>query len=464
VAILLYGGPGFVRSLTAILAVEGVAFALGLWSAPAWGPDLVDGLRRRWLLCLFGFLAAAVFGTVWSLVPWLGEDRLGQALGLAILAGVPLYATGAVLGSISRAAQSDAGRRLGAPGASAAVGAAIGFVLTGLLLPRAPMPASLLVTCLVMLSVAGMVFGTVLGARMEIEIKARRPGRSGPVQVQVRRMPAEDLASVELWEGVHLRRSRPEVGEGPDPWDVVVVRALLPEETSPWRVLVVGGGASGAARAVLTGHPTAMVDVLERTGAVVELGRDHFDTELTIGSGERCTVEVDNLDDVVARLAHRYDLVLVDTAALSPLGGVTGLSRTTRKKLLQVVAAEGVLAWGPVGLEPGITELPEGWARRAAHRRMAPPTDEGDDSLVAGAGGETTTVSMNAGLGPSAAEVGPLQAGTEAWSSSHEEHVVFVAREGVLPRLPDMPGFQLSGSTAQPQDATLVAAPDAPPQ
>jgi hypothetical protein len=37
-------------------------------------------------------------------------------------------------------------------------------VVTGVLLPRAPMPASLLVGCLVLLSGGGMIYGTVLGA------------------------------------------------------------------------------------------------------------------------------------------------------------------------------------------------------------------------------------------------------------------------------------------------------------
>ena len=34
-AILIYAGEGFMRSLTTVLAVEGVALGMGLWSAPA---------------------------------------------------------------------------------------------------------------------------------------------------------------------------------------------------------------------------------------------------------------------------------------------------------------------------------------------------------------------------------------------------------------------------------------------
>jgi hypothetical protein len=169
VAILLYAGPGFMRSLTTVLAVEGAALAAGLHTAPSLssgGPSgLVERLRRRWVLCLGAFAAAAIFGTAWSLVESLGEGRLGQGLGLALLAGLPLFACGAVLGGMGSAAESDVPGRLPRPGATAALGAGLGFVITGALLPRAPIPASLLVGCLVLLSASGMLYGVMLGER-----------------------------------------------------------------------------------------------------------------------------------------------------------------------------------------------------------------------------------------------------------------------------------------------------------
>ena len=82
-----------------------------------------------------------------------------EGAGLALLAGLPLYASGSVLGGISTAAQTDAGGRLPHPRAAAAFGATAGVVATGLLLPTAPMPGSLLIGCLVALSLGGMVFG-----------------------------------------------------------------------------------------------------------------------------------------------------------------------------------------------------------------------------------------------------------------------------------------------------------------
>jgi hypothetical protein len=178
VAILLYAGPGLMRSLTTVLAVEGAALAAGFQTAPSQGAEVLDSLRRRWLFCLGAFMAAAFYGTSWSLFEGLGETRLGQGLGLALLAALPMFGCGAVLGGIGSLSIADDTGTLRRPSASAALGAALGFVATGILLPRAPIPASLLVGCLVLLSGAGMVYGAVLAAMAE---RAVRAGAAPPV-------------------------------------------------------------------------------------------------------------------------------------------------------------------------------------------------------------------------------------------------------------------------------------------
>lgn len=161
-AMLIYAGEGFVRSLTTVLAVEVVALGVGLWSAPAPHPDLVDRLRHRWMLCLIAFMVATAFGVAWSIVPNLGGTALGQALGLTLLAAAPLFTCGTVLGGMGSVMRAAPRGTLSEPGAPAALGAGLGFVLTGFLLPRAPIPASLIVGCLVLLSGAGLVYGGVL--------------------------------------------------------------------------------------------------------------------------------------------------------------------------------------------------------------------------------------------------------------------------------------------------------------
>lgn len=385
-SMLLYGGTGLVRSLTTVLAAEGLAFAGGLWGGPAVGPDIVDRLRRRWLLCLFAFVGAVIFGTAWSVFAQLSEGRLGQGAGLALLAGLPLYSAGAVLGGMSVLAASDPGERLAAPGAAAAAGAALGFVLTGLLLPRVPVPASLLVACLVMLSLGGMVYGGVLAARTEIRVLGRRPGRGLEVCVEERHVPADDVAARELREGAFLRRSVP-LGHDPiTPWDVSVALALMPRATSHaddaspldgdsggetgsrWRLLLVGGGSSSAARTVLEALPNGSVDVLERTPAIVELAREHFGTGLTIGRGDRCNVTVGNLDDAISACDGSYDLVIVDSAALAPIGGITSLSRMARRRLPALVRTNGSLVWGPDGSELDLADVSDGWRWRLYRR------------------------------------------------------------------------------------------------
>lgn len=375
---LLYGGVGFVRSLTTILAVEGIAFAVGLWGAPMESPDLVDRLRRRWLLCLFSFVAAASFGVAWSVFPLLSDGPVGQAAGLTVLAAFPLYSAGGVLGGMGVLARTDGGRRLRMPGASAAVGAAAGFVLTGALLPRVPLPASLLVGCLVLLSLGGMLYGGVLGARTELKTLARRPGRGPDVRVDERRVPMEETVTLELWEGAFLRRRILVDDEDSGAWDVALVRALLPslhgegEGVEPFRVLHVGGGASGVVRYLLRAHPTATADVLERTAATVELGRENFDTGLSVGREDRSSVSVGNLDDAIVACDGAYDLVIIDSQALAPVGGLMGLSRMARRRLPALVGVGGVLACGPDGSDLDPSSVPIGWVAaryRRAHSR-----------------------------------------------------------------------------------------------
>ncbi|MDX1645776.1 MAG: hypothetical protein R3304_01435 [Longimicrobiales bacterium] len=398
-SVLLYGGLGFVRSLTTILAVQGLAFAAGLWSSPSPGDDLVDRVRHRWLFCLLAFVAAAVFGTMWSVFPGLSEDGLGQGAGLAFLAALPLYATGTVLGGMSVLAGTDPGQRLAAPGAAAAAGAALGFVVTGLALPRVPLPASLVVVCLVLLSFGGMVYGGVLASRTEIRSLGRRPGRGPHVTVEERRMQASSVAVKELREGPFVRRTEPidSPSKVAHPWEVAVLHALLPKLRTgdprasaadedavghgPARLLIVGGGASSLPRAVEEEEGVA-VDVLERTAAVVELGREHFETGLDVGRNGRRSVVVGNLDDAIIACDGDYDLVLIDVSALKPIGGVAGLSAMSRRRLPALLSPGGILGWGPAGDALVAPDVASGWQIRAFRRGAEGDDEDGSETVV----------------------------------------------------------------------------------
>jgi len=367
VGMLLYASEGLMRSLSTVLVVEVAALAAGLWSAPGPGPNLVDRLRRRWVLCLVAFLFAALYGTSWTVLLELGETAIGQGFGLAIMAALPLYTCGTVLGGMATVAATDGRGPRPGPSAAAAMGAAIGFAVTGLMLARSPVPSSLLIGSLGLLSFGGMVYGAVLGARLQIDVRAKGSTAGGRVRVEDRRMSAEGVASRLLFEGEYVRRAIRLQGElAVVPWDVAVARGLMPSHEAPWRVLVVGGGASPLPRTVVREHPTGSVQVLERHDAVVEMGSQHFETGLGVGELERSSVAVGNLDDLVEELTGSFDLIVVDGAALVPLGGASGLSRRARAALAQRVSAAGVLAWGPTA-DPRSASV-EGWSTTTLER------------------------------------------------------------------------------------------------
>ena len=97
-------------------------------TASDWNQAL-ESLRRRWLFVLVAFAAAAGFAFVWDVFAAFGGSATTQALGLALLAGLPLYACGHLLRGIN-AARMMAG--LTGDGALASLGAAAGVLVTGL--------------------------------------------------------------------------------------------------------------------------------------------------------------------------------------------------------------------------------------------------------------------------------------------------------------------------------------------
>jgi len=165
--LLLYRGPGLMRSVTVVLATELAALAWGLHLAPRRGPGWIDALRRRWLLCLVAFVAATAFAAQWTFTDDVATGRWDQGVGLALLGALPLFGCGTVLGGMSLR---------GRVGSTAFLGAAVGVVLAGAALPHTPTPASLLLGALVLLSGAALLFG----AALEEEITARVLGSPPP--------------------------------------------------------------------------------------------------------------------------------------------------------------------------------------------------------------------------------------------------------------------------------------------
>jgi hypothetical protein len=263
------------------------------------------------------------------------------------------------------------------------MGAALGFVITGLLLPRAPMPASLLVGCLVMLSAGGMAFGTALGSRVVVALRAALRSAGCDVRVEDRLSSTPDEAARYLLEGGHVRRRMSLDGNEAVPWDTLVAQSLLQEREGASRILLVGGGASALPGAVSDERPQVSVDVLERNPAVLELAREHFDTRSGAELPERVQVKVGNLDDLLSEVQGTYDVVLVDTSALAPLGGVEGLSRAAKAALESAVEPDGVLVWGPAASAPSLS----GWLRgRGVIELRRANGEEGEVLIVSPAG------------------------------------------------------------------------------
>ena len=173
VGLLLYSGEGLRRALVIILATEVGALGLGLLAAPDLShPNLVDALRRRWIVCLTVFMVAAGFVTLWTLRPGTDATAVSQALGLTLLGGLPLYAAGNLFGTMAslRELRGGVGPRIGASGA---FGAAIGVMAAGYGVPRLSAP-SVLLFLMVLLSGAALLQGVGL-----VEVPDEMDGEAG---------------------------------------------------------------------------------------------------------------------------------------------------------------------------------------------------------------------------------------------------------------------------------------------
>jgi hypothetical protein len=174
VALLLYSGEGMLKSLILIVAFELGALGLGLGiTVPTTRGEALVSLRRRWLSVLVAFLAASIFVLAWLFNAGFGARAGTQALGLALLAGLPLYMGGQLLVAISA---DESGRGGGGVGAFATLGACAGVLVTGLSgLGRVGVP-SLMFFMLMALSGAALVQGWLLRDEASPAVVGRESG------------------------------------------------------------------------------------------------------------------------------------------------------------------------------------------------------------------------------------------------------------------------------------------------
>ena len=161
IALLLYVGGGFLGSLTLILCVAAVSFALGLWSAPRDTAPPWAGVRRAWFLLMLTYVAGALVAGSWEALGGLGGSWASRGIGLAFLAALPLYATGLVLGAPALP-EGDPPASAGPP---AALGAAWGFALVGLGRSGLRLAAFPYVSGVVVIATGALVHSRLLAAR-----------------------------------------------------------------------------------------------------------------------------------------------------------------------------------------------------------------------------------------------------------------------------------------------------------
>lgn len=411
--LLLYSTEGFLRALTVVLATETAALGVGLASSAHLEHGDVPAVRRRWILVLVAFGLAAGFSAAWGLGEGFSAVPVSQGLGLALLGGFPLYASGAALGALGAAEDDDAGggaRR----GAAAALGAAAGVLLTGLLAVPDLEPTSVYLFCVVGVSIGALAHGWLVDRRVLVRTLARLPDAEpgGFARLEERFRPGSE-------ESVRVLRVRGRTADGTDgegrlllPWQRGVVELLGRRSGRIDRVLLVGIGTGAlprelrsavSPRRIVAEEPWESIRTLvgsapEAPGA--REGRREPDAPDDGGNdGER---------------NRRFDAVVVNLRLL-PGAFVPGEALPILERAAQRRSDDGILALG--GLEPGgrAGEDADEVVRWVADRGWAPaitllrPAANEEDTAVALLAGEPDRGGWLVLGGPSVVGTGLLE-------------------------------------------------------
>ncbi len=312
-AVLLYSGEGLLRALSLIVGIEALALGFGLSAVSAVpSQQVLEAVRRRWLFTLVSFLAAAGYAAAWTMVGSTDPTAMWQGSGLALMAGLPLFAGGALLGQMTSAeALFRGGRRGGMPPAHALafMGAGVALLLTApFLLPHLT-PPSIFLVCMVALSGAALLYGRVLDAERISICRESRPSPFGPVEVTewIRGRPGRAVRV--LLENGRLRGAEARAGIPAIAAEAAVLSLVEARGGEPKDILVVGGGALSLPRGLRRLFPRARIRVVEENPEVLRLARRHFATGV-----------VEELEVVVAPAGWEesvkgpFDLVVVETS------------------------------------------------------------------------------------------------------------------------------------------------------
>jgi len=308
VGLLLYAGEGLLRATTLLLATLLGAFSLGLWSAPRWeGDRTVAAIRRRWLLALLAYAVGASTTAAWTMLGGLASSGFTRGLGLALLAGGPMYGSGVVLGALSGGAIAPAV----SIGAAAAAGAAFGVVATGWILVPYLTPLSMYAVTLVALTGGAAVHGFVLGGLSEWRLVDEEPSLFGTVRVSDRVWGRPRRVRRTLTVGGRIVGGT-ENGRAFRAWERALA-SWVPERLGgngggPGPVLLIG--ASAVALQGRVRRAGAPLTVVERNPVVWRMTVRHLGETRTPG-GTRVETG-DALENVLEEVPGRFAVIVAD--------------------------------------------------------------------------------------------------------------------------------------------------------
>ncbi len=161
--LILYEGAGLLRATTVVLATEAAAAGTGLLVATRVAVEEIPAhLRRHLHLTLVSLGLAGILTSLWGFFGGLSVVPGGQAAALALLAALPLYMSGMVLGLLCRLDAGEAEDGTVAGGGIALLGAATGFVTYGLFLIPRLTPPVLVLLCMAAVSGAALLRGSAV--------------------------------------------------------------------------------------------------------------------------------------------------------------------------------------------------------------------------------------------------------------------------------------------------------------
>ena len=174
--LILYEGAGLLRATTVVLTTEAAAAGAGLLFATRVPADEISRhLRRHLHLTLVSLGLAGILTSLWEYFGGLSDmwNGGGQALALALLAALPLYMAGSVLGLVCRAGSRDAEGGTVAGGGPALLGAAAGFLVYGLFLVPRLVPPVLVLLCMAAVSGAALLVGSAVTRAADLAYRER---------------------------------------------------------------------------------------------------------------------------------------------------------------------------------------------------------------------------------------------------------------------------------------------------